>query len=1140
MRNLKRALSLTLASVMLLGMMVIGTSAASYPDVTEDHNVEAIEVLKTVGAMSGSNSGNFNPDGKISRIEMAIVMANLLNLNVDYFEGQNSFSDVPDWAAKYVSACEASGIVSGVGGGRFGTGNVTATQAALMMLKALGYFQYASDFGTDWARATANQAARINLFHNINVNNNTQLTRNQVAQLALNALQSTMVDADDNTLHITTPDGTTAVGGKVNYVVRASGQDFARAIIDNRVQDASSSVTGLNGYTIELGEQLYNGDLKRVEDGIGNDFKEPAVRWTYKSREIGTYAKAADLTYTTEVKLKDIYKDLGLSNTVAANKVTFSIDGKAETACEANNPANPGDKLSTVTLTDADPGDGALKIGGKGTLTKVYYKYDNTAPAGSRDEVTITMTNYWLAQATEDYDSNNGELDVEIKSAAWSSRKTLKEENFAVIANARENDYLVLTIADGEVKSVALPNVVSNTTVSSARSEDYVYAGQKYEYNDVAKKDEDALGQEHMASASKYSLNDTEYNLYLDPWGYVLGIEAANGETNVNDYLFITAKDESRFDVIAKAVFADGTKKTITIDKFDGESVALSDITVNKFYTFKLDGDGNYELAPVKTTRSVVDGKTEKIAIQSSSASAYLDDKAQPIRDGSGNAKEIFSANANTVFVAKDKAFVGVKNAPETKTASTVYFVLDEKDRLVFVYTDAKGSNSASAEDLVYILNNNPAQTKEGNDTFYLYQAVVNGEKTTEFAANQGSRPAGLYEISTYTDGRADLKANPITDQDDYSELADYLGNVGSADYRGGTLRLGSRSYLLADGVNIRTIDGNTVSSIGPSGVKGAVEDGFVYVYVVETSSSNSDLSSVYLSKKAPAGAGSSSVPSGSNASDIADAMAGEDGQDVVTANNASLGDETLTVPAAKEVSFNGTLSGTVKTAAADGDKPAGSVILDNVTVEAGKTVDLSEAADVEFKGTTTVPAGSTLVLPADQDTLPKLTGQGTVELKGDVAVPSGDAAEILGELQAALGMEDADMGSASTADSKDTYTVQITAGTSFKSSEKSLGCYSSENLSTVVTWSGGTAGTNTVSFHQFTITDAMAKEFNTVKISYTTNGTTYTAMSEEVYGGGDDGSTLPEIPTDDPLTVILPLADNVTGIKIELSTVTD
>ena len=42
MRNLKRALSLTLASVMLLGMMVVGSSAAGFPDVDDTKNVEAI------------------------------------------------------------------------------------------------------------------------------------------------------------------------------------------------------------------------------------------------------------------------------------------------------------------------------------------------------------------------------------------------------------------------------------------------------------------------------------------------------------------------------------------------------------------------------------------------------------------------------------------------------------------------------------------------------------------------------------------------------------------------------------------------------------------------------------------------------------------------------------------------------------------------------------------------------------------------------------------------------------------------------------------------------------------------------------------------------------------------------------------
>ena len=42
MRNLKRALSLALASVMLMGMMVVGSSAASYPDVDDQDHVEAI------------------------------------------------------------------------------------------------------------------------------------------------------------------------------------------------------------------------------------------------------------------------------------------------------------------------------------------------------------------------------------------------------------------------------------------------------------------------------------------------------------------------------------------------------------------------------------------------------------------------------------------------------------------------------------------------------------------------------------------------------------------------------------------------------------------------------------------------------------------------------------------------------------------------------------------------------------------------------------------------------------------------------------------------------------------------------------------------------------------------------------------
>ncbi|MCI9295545.1 MAG: S-layer homology domain-containing protein, partial [Lawsonibacter sp.] len=192
MRNLKRALSLTLASVMLFGMMVVGTSAASYPDVSESDNVEAIEVLKAVGVMVGDEKGNFGPDQPVNRAQMAVVMALLLDLDYNYYEGTNTFVDVPAWAEPYVAACYANGIVSGYNTYTYGSGDsVTAVQAASMMMRALGYFKYQSDYDDNggFELATVKQASKIGLFKDINANAKDPLTRNQVAKLALNTLE---------------------------------------------------------------------------------------------------------------------------------------------------------------------------------------------------------------------------------------------------------------------------------------------------------------------------------------------------------------------------------------------------------------------------------------------------------------------------------------------------------------------------------------------------------------------------------------------------------------------------------------------------------------------------------------------------------------------------------------------------------------------------------------------------------------------------------------------------------------------------------------------------------------------------------------------------------------------------------------
>ena len=113
MRNLKRALSLGLTAAMISGLMVMGSSAAGYADVTSEQNEEAIEVLQTIGIMIGDEDGNFNPDQNVTRNQMAVIMANLMEYNVAVYKDTSPFTDVPSWAEPYVAACYTNGITSG-------------------------------------------------------------------------------------------------------------------------------------------------------------------------------------------------------------------------------------------------------------------------------------------------------------------------------------------------------------------------------------------------------------------------------------------------------------------------------------------------------------------------------------------------------------------------------------------------------------------------------------------------------------------------------------------------------------------------------------------------------------------------------------------------------------------------------------------------------------------------------------------------------------------------------------------------------------------------------------------------------------------------------------------------------------------
>ena len=82
MRNLKRALSMALASVMVLGLTVVGAGAAGYQDFTdadEIQHTEAVSMITELGILAGLPDGSFGATQNFDRASFARLVCVVLN-----------------------------------------------------------------------------------------------------------------------------------------------------------------------------------------------------------------------------------------------------------------------------------------------------------------------------------------------------------------------------------------------------------------------------------------------------------------------------------------------------------------------------------------------------------------------------------------------------------------------------------------------------------------------------------------------------------------------------------------------------------------------------------------------------------------------------------------------------------------------------------------------------------------------------------------------------------------------------------------------------------------------------------------------------------------------------------------------------
>ena len=806
MRNLKRALSLGLTAAMISGLMVMGSSAASYADVTSEDNQEAIEVLQAVEIMVGDENGDFNPDQNVTRNEMAVVMCNLMDYTVASYKGTSPFTDVPEWAEPYVAACYTNGLTAGTSDTTYGgSDTVTTGQAALMLEKALGYFQYQADFGSDWLVEATKQGSLAGLFDGVDTGATEALSRNDVAQMVLNALEADMVTAEKNGSDVQIGDIIIS-GAKATYTARTSN-DTKYSKIDNTRVDGK--------YTIQLGEDLYDGDL--VKSGsTSDDFGRPASKWTYNNKEIGTYADDADAVYTAAVAKEDLYDLVGKTvyDDLKSGDATLTVvkDG-------VDQDASLNDYIVRNNDDDA-------KGTQKGATTEVYIDDDNN--------VTIAIINTYVAQVDGDYDAQDEELDLDVleESPFTADDYTLSSDDFAYLDTYEDEDYVLVTVADGQIKTIQKADTVTGDVTSYTEKKNVTVDGTKYEYS---KNYTDAVKDDSKLS---YNLGN-EYTLVLDTNGYVLYTDGTAGH---NDHVYVASVDKTggvKKDLEADAYFIDGTNKVIVID--NDEDIDIEKLNNNNgiWFSYNEKSNGKYELSKVEDDNTVVyyGSAINQVITETGKSSVYVGDK-------SGNAQaNTVRANNNTIFIVNDDddvtAYTGIKNVPDitAKTDKAVVAVVMDGNYADVVYIYSKDmSISGDSGDRVYILDPKPDASVDNDDNkYYEYDAIVNGKIGT-IKATSNNLAVGLYQNVSYDENGYMDDQDPVKEKNNNTEDDYKAYTVNSTiSYSGGVLTFGDTDIVLADNYTIFLNDGGDGKTTTPSKLARDYEktayNGTIYVY---------------------------------------------------------------------------------------------------------------------------------------------------------------------------------------------------------------------------------------------------------------------------------------------------------------------
>ena len=866
---MKKFLSLVLALVMTMSLVTVSAGAKDFTDNDKITYDEAVAVMSAAKVIDGYAEGDFRPTNTLTRGAAAKIICNLIlgpTTASALVADAAPYKDVPTNStfAGYIAYCQKEGIISGYADGTFKPGNTLTGYAFMkMLLGALGYDSAIEGYtGANWSIAVAKQAINAGLNKSLkgSFNGTKAVTREEACLYAFNTLKATMVEYD-NRIVVGEGSSAVAISGVRKDLTWNKG-----TLNDGKIKK--------DGY-VQFGEQYFE-KLVRTDDT--DDFGRPASKWTYDKKDIGTYVNYDLLVseYTTKVKGGDVYSDIG--STAADYDLTYWVDGVKETDAK---------KIKAQASQIAKKNDDKMGGSGKGVLTQIFVDNDD-------EDLTIVEINTYLAE-TDDYNEKKETLKFN-EIYGYGSVDDVELDDIASIKDYKDGDMVLLTIADGEVKTITPAETVKNVELDEFSRKDvdaYVVTGKtQYDFAKTGKASY-SLGNDVLTAYDKNNLDDTTYNLYLDSYGYLIGIEKVDGD---DQYVFITAYEKYSSYLTSKltdasAIFADGTQKTIKVDlkksfentdksgkEIYGGWTGSGDRNVNLWFKYTVKDENTYRLELATKQFHDDRGEKETSDVVMTVDSKHPAQKATSIPSGANVAMKdnFFYGNADTTYITvnvdeMDKDVViddvenvttGIKNvsidvysrakalkeAKLTSSAHVAHGIYTVYDGGYAVASIVIGDDGATSDKFAFLYGAAKKESYSKSEKLYTWvmDAIVDGQKTTitfkselPSTMTDAAEAGELYKISYNKDGYA-TEATLAQHGSDYVWVDEYKNDPTAKDIVKTTF--GTSSQPKVD----LTADGDTLWITNTTSNRGIVlADNCPAVIVEQKTSSGNEVDKV-------------------------------------------------------------------------------------------------------------------------------------------------------------------------------------------------------------------------------------------------------------------------------------------------------